>query len=321
MFVRSVAGGFHWPAMAASTSLMVPDEQLTRVQGLNQMLQGGMSIVSAPAGALLLDVLPVQGILAIDVGTALLAILPLLFIAIPQPERRQASAAAQQTASIWQEFKIGLRYMWSWPALLMILCMATLINFLLTPASSLQPLLVTQHFNGTAIHLAWMETAMGLGIIVGGLLLSAWGGFRRRIMTTLVGLTFLGIGMGAVGLVPAGGFWLAVGLVFVVGAAMPIVNGPVLAIIQASVEPDMQGRVFTLIQSISAGMAPLGLLIAGPMADTFGVRAWYLVGGAVTMLMGLAGFVIPSILNIEEDRARQQHPQSDTASIVIEPGD
>src|SRR4030066_1615060 len=70
LFVRSVCGGFHWPAMQASTTLMVPNEQFSRIQGLNQMLQGGMNIASAPLGALLLALLPMEGILAIDVFTA-----------------------------------------------------------------------------------------------------------------------------------------------------------------------------------------------------------------------------------------------------------
>jgi DHA3 family macrolide efflux protein-like MFS transporter len=89
LFVRSVCAGFHWPAMQASTSLMVPKEHLSRIQGLNQMLQGGMTIASAPLGALLLVWLPMQGILAIDVVTALLAITPLFFFKIPQPVRSE----------------------------------------------------------------------------------------------------------------------------------------------------------------------------------------------------------------------------------------
>ena len=79
MLIRSLAGSFHGNAMSASTSLMVPVEHLTRIQGINQMLTGGLNVVSAPLGAFLLDVLPLQGILAIDVATALLAIVPLLF--------------------------------------------------------------------------------------------------------------------------------------------------------------------------------------------------------------------------------------------------
>ncbi len=87
MFIRSLAGSFHGNAMNASTSLMVPVEKLTHIQGINQMLTGGLNVVAAPLGALLLEMLPIQGILAIDVVTALFAILPLIFIQIPQPER------------------------------------------------------------------------------------------------------------------------------------------------------------------------------------------------------------------------------------------
>lgn len=87
MFIRSLVGSFHGNAMNASTSLMVPVEHLTRIQGINQMLNGGLNVVSAPLGALLLNALPLEGILIIDVATALAAILPLLWIQVPQPAR------------------------------------------------------------------------------------------------------------------------------------------------------------------------------------------------------------------------------------------
>ena len=104
LFVRSLAGAFHTNAMNASTSLMVPVEQLTRVQGLNQLLSGGLNVVAAPLGALLLGILPMQGVLSIDVVTALFAILPLAFIHIPQPERSTASA---EKTTVWTDFKEG----------------------------------------------------------------------------------------------------------------------------------------------------------------------------------------------------------------------
>ena len=178
MFLRAVGGGFHWPAMQASTSLMVPKEHLARIQGLNQML-GAMNIGSAPLGALLLGLLPMQGVLSIDVGTALLAILPLLFIPIPQPERSASQESPSGKTTVLQDIGAGFRYVWGWPGLMMIMVMATLINLLLTPAISLQPILVTKHFSGQALELAWMEAAWGLGVVAGGLTLSAWGGFRR----------------------------------------------------------------------------------------------------------------------------------------------
>ncbi|NJD60851.1 MAG: MFS transporter, partial [Anaerolineae bacterium] len=208
LFIRSVCGGFHWPAMQASTTLMVPKEHLTRIQGLNQMLQGGMSIASAPLGALLLAVLPMQGILAIDVFTAMLAVIPLLFFQIPQPERNDLAPEANGRSSYWQDFKAGFRYVWGWPGLMLIGVMATVINFLLTPAFSLLPILVTKHYHGQAIQLASLESFMGIGFIVGGLLLSAWGGFKRRIMTCMLGLLGTGVGCLVMGLLPSTAFTL-----------------------------------------------------------------------------------------------------------------
>ncbi len=303
MFVRSVAGGFHWPAMQASTSLMVPKEHLARIQGLNQMLWGGLSIVSAPLGALLLAWLPMQGILAIDVVTAAIAITPLFFIAIPQPERIINGQAAK--TSVWQEFKEGLAYVWGWPGLLLICAMATVINFLLNPAFSLMPILVTKHFNGQAIQLATMESFWGIGMILGGLALSAWGGFKRRITTTLVGLLGMGAGCLAMGLLPSSAFTLAVATMFWLGFVNPIVNGPLMAAVQAAVAPEMQGRVFTIIQSVAAGMSPLGLIIAGPVAEYLGAQSWFVIGGVVTVLMGIVGLFIPAIMHFEDGRAGQ----------------
>src|SRR4030095_8314249 len=83
LFIRAVAGGFHQFAFGASVVLLVPKEHLARVQGFNQALNGGLNIISAPLGAFLLAVLPMQGILGIDIGTAMLAVFILFFIQIP----------------------------------------------------------------------------------------------------------------------------------------------------------------------------------------------------------------------------------------------
>lgn len=300
MFVRAVLGGFHWPAMQASTSLMVPKEHLSRVQGLNQVLHGAMNIFAAPMGALLLSLLPMQGVLAIDVVTALLAVLTLLFIAIPQPARSPASAASQAPASMRRELSEGFRYVWAWPGLMMIMLSATLINLVLTPTGALQPILVTRHFGGQAFHLAWMESAWGIGVVAGGITLSVWGGFRKRIVTSMAGLVVLGLSVLLVGFVPPSAFWLAVGFMLAAGFMNPIVNGPLLAVVQSVVAPEMQGRVFTLIMSFAAAMSPLGLILAGPFADHFGVQTWFVVGGLVTILLGAVAFFIPAIMRIEE---------------------
>jgi DHA3 family macrolide efflux protein-like MFS transporter len=151
MFIRSIGGGFHGPAMIASTSLMVPREHLTRIQGLNQTLHGGLNIVSAPLGAILLEWLPMEGILGIDVITAAFAIVPLFFIGIPQPDTRQEDDGS--TSTVLEDVRTGFRYMLGWPGLMAIAMMAVLINMLLTPAFSLLPILITEHFRGDALYL------------------------------------------------------------------------------------------------------------------------------------------------------------------------
>lgn len=300
MFMRSVGAGFHWPAMSASTSLMVPKENLSRVQGINQFLNGGLNIVSAPLGALLLSILPMQGIVAIDVITAMIAVGPLLFINVPQPERNHHTEDIDGKTSLWQEMKAGWRYVLGWPGLAIIGLMAALINLLLTPAYSLLPILVTKHFGGQALELGWIESSWGIGIIAGSALLSVWGGFKRRVLTSLIGMVGIGIGTVIIGMVPSSAFYLAVGAMCLTGFMHPIANGPILAVAQAVVAPDMQGRVFSLIGSVSSGMTPLGLAIAGPVADALGVNIWFIVGGIVTAAMGFAGFLIPAVVNIED---------------------
>jgi DHA3 family macrolide efflux protein-like MFS transporter len=308
MFIRSAAGGFHWSAMQASVSLMVPKEHLARVQGLNQMLGGGMNIISAPLGALLLGWMSMQGILALDVITALMAIVPLCFIAIPQPERNAFAGIVDSKPSVWQDFVAGLRYAWSWPGLLMIGLMATVINFLLNPAFALMPILVTKQFNGQAPQLAMLESAIGIGILVGGLLLSVWGGFKRRVYTSLVGLIAMGFWLMLVGVLPASAFPLVVAAIFLTGVANSITNGPLMAVVQSAVEPEMQGRVFTLINSMATAMSPISLIIAGPISDWMGVQAWYLVGGLVTLLMGVGALFVPAIIRFEDGRTALSKP-------------
>jgi DHA3 family macrolide efflux protein-like MFS transporter len=138
LFVRAVAGGFHQSAFGASIVLLVPKEQLARVQGFNQALYGGLNIISAPLGAYLLSVIPMQTILGIDVGTALFAISILLFLRIPQPER-----SAKTPGTFWQDFAAGFRYIITWRGLVILLGLVMVINFFFTASEALTPLLIT----------------------------------------------------------------------------------------------------------------------------------------------------------------------------------
>jgi DHA3 family macrolide efflux protein-like MFS transporter len=309
LFIRSCAGAFHWPSMQASTSLMVPKQHLSRIQGLNQMLWGALGIIAAPLGALVMDLIPLYSVVAIDVVTAALAIAPLFFVFIPQPERQLSVVQANgEKPSVWADMAAGWRYVTEWKGVMILLLMATLINLLVNPAFALLPLLVKNDFHGNAARLAAMESAMGFGMMAGGLTLGVWGGFRRRILTTFAGLIGMGTGVLLVGVTPASLFVMAVVAMFLTGFMNPITNGPVHAVLQAVVAPEMQGRVFTLVGSIAALMSPIGLLIAGPLSDVVGVRAWFIVGGIATAVLGVVCFFIPAAVHIEDGRQAAESP-------------
>jgi len=303
LFLRALGGGFHSPAMTASTSLMVPKEQLTRIQGINQTLHAGLNIVSAPLGALLLEVLDVQGVLIVDVVTALFAVIPLFFIAIPQPEKRVISDEKNLAKSVWQDFLEGLRYVKKWPGLIFLIVMALSINMIITPAFSLLPLLVRSHFGGDALQLGWLNSSFGIGAIVGGVLLGIWGGFKKKIHTTQLGLIFLAVGLAVMGLTPGTLLPMAIAGIFIVGIGIPLANGPLNAIVQAAVDPSMQGRVFTLLGSLATAMSPLGLIVAGPISDLVSIQIWYVVGAIVTLGFGIGGFFSKALMNMEENNA------------------
>jgi MFS transporter, DHA3 family, macrolide efflux protein len=299
--VRSLAGSFHFPAMSASTPLMVPEDKLTRVNGLNQTLQGLNSMVAPPVGALLVSILPTHNILMIDIGTALLAVLPLFFINIPQPERKDMAADAAEKPSLMQDLREAIVYMRAWPGLLAILGMAVAINGLLTPAMSLMPLLVTKHFAKGALELGFVDTAWGVGMIAGGIILSVWGGFKRKIATTMMGIVGIGAGIMLVAAAPANLFPLALTGMVIGGVMNPLANGPLFSIVQSIIKPEMQGRVMALINTAATAITPLSLLVAGPISDLIGIRAWFWIAGIVTLLMGVSGFFSKSVMHVEDN--------------------
>jgi len=298
MLVRAVGGAFHWPAMQASTSLMVPQEHLTRVAGLNQTMNGALNIIGPPLGALLLEVMALYSVMLVDVGTAMLAILPLFFVHVPQPKRDDMSA---EKPSIWADMREGLRYIRGWRGLMALIGVAMIIKIALTPAFALVPLLVKEHFHGGVAQFSLMEAVAGVGIVLGGLILTTWGGFRRKIYTTMLGMTVLGLSLLVLSLTPGGFFQMALASIFVVGFMIPLIDGPIMAILQGTVAPEMQGRVFTMMGSLLWLTSPFGLAVAGPVSDWLGLQVWYATAGVLCGVTGLALFFVPVVVNIEEN--------------------
>ena len=294
MLIRSTGSAFQWPAMQASTSMMVPREHLPRVAGLNQSLQGLVAIVAPPLGAVLLEMLPIEYVIAVDVLTAIMAVGPLAFIAVPQPDRKDLSAKG-----VISDMREGLRWIWSKKPLVQIMMISLAINMVTNPAFSLLPLLVTDYFNGGAIELAWIQSANGLGMILGGLALGVWGGFKSKSKTAFTALTLGGIGVLGFSQTPGNMLWLGICFVFVFGFMNSIGNSSFMSVLQTMIPHEMQGRVFTLVMATSIAVSPLGLAIAGPVAEMVGVRVWFIVAGLVIVAGALFGLFSPGLRNLE----------------------
>ena len=310
MLVRSTAGSFHMPAMLASTSLMVPEEQLTRFQGLNQGLQGVINIAAPLLGALLIEFLPLHSVLAVDLGTAALAILPLIFISIPQPNVDPSQVEVKTT--VWKDMLLGFRYVWEWAGLRNIIFLAVLINLISVPAITLMPLLVKNEFSGGALEIASMQSSLAVGFLVGGLLLSVWGGFRRKILTASMAMLGTALGLLLVGVSPNVAFQLAFGGIFIFGMMNVLMNGPAFALLQTVVDADMQGRVMSLVISLANAMTPIGLLIAGPVAEKTGVNVLFIFASLVFVGSGIFTLFNSDMQNLEQKRGEYILEQDST---------
>jgi DHA3 family macrolide efflux protein-like MFS transporter len=294
--VRAIGGAFHAPAMLASTSLMVPEEHYVRVQGLNQALQSGSPLLAAPLGALLLSWLPMSSIMMIDVGTALVAIIPLLFVRVPQAQN--ASENPKQS-SVLADVAEGIRYLRQHSEQMYLVLGATLANFFVVPAFVLLPLFVMLELGGGAYYLSVLQLTIAAGGVVGGSLLASWGGFERHVYTVILGFAVVGAGTTIIGVAPTQSQWMPAAAMFFVGVAAAMINGSIMAILQARVDANYQGRLFTLVGSIAGAITPLALLLAAPVAELLGIRFWYVAGGACCLLLATIAVFVPAITGME----------------------
>ena len=298
-FLTSVGRAFQNLAMVTSTPMMVPERHLARIQGTNQTLHGVLSMGGPLLGALALAAFEMHIILAIDVLTAALAIGPLIFILIPQPERVEVEQTSQEFW-IWADLREGLRYLWRWPGLRYLLLIAAVLNFFGNTMLTISPLLITDHFNGGATELGWFNSAWGVGIVLGGIVVGVWGGFRRRIMTTIFGWIVYGIGTVCVGIAPVDSLAFAIAGITLSGVGSSLINAPLRALLQANVNPHVQGRVFGAFESLTQSTTMFGLIVIGPVTDVFGPQPWFLAGGLLTLFLGISARMIPSVVSIED---------------------
>ena len=299
---RSIGGSFQGPAFSASIPMIVPEKNLVRANGLNMTLRGANNIVAPLAGAFLIEAIEMQWVLSVDIITAIIAIGCLLPLLIPQPPR----TVSVIKPDYFTEMKQGFRYITSRRGLLYLIILDGVLSFFAAPANALLPLFVTNYFGGDVLKLGWLQTASGIGIITGGLVMGAWVGFKRRIVTTLVCIMVQAVSVFVFAFTTESLFYVAVALRLISDLMGAMLLAPWQAILQSVVAKDMQGRVFSLERSLSVLMMPLSLAIAGPVADIVGLRPiWYVSAATIFIVTGLA-FFSRDLMNIEEKKTAEE---------------
>ena len=318
----SVFASFQQPAYSASIVLLVPKRQLSRANSFVQMGQAIETLLTPILAGALMTTVGMQGIIIIDVVTYLLALGTLLFVTIPQPDKKPTSEGTK--FSLFSDIAFGWRYLIERRGLLGLTFYYASVNFFLNISGvMLSPLVLSF---GSAASLGVAQTVIGAGLLAGSLLMSVWGGPKKKRINAVFGFIMLAsMGFMVAGLQPK--LVLICAGVFILMFFIPFANGPSSAVMAAKVTPDVQGRVSATRSMISQSMMPLAFILSGVLADhvfnpllieggrladTF-IGAWLGVGegrgiglmmicsGMLMLIVSAITYANPHIRNIETE--------------------
>lgn len=276
---------FQWPAYSAAISTMIPKEQYTRADALLGLTESLSGILAPPLAGLFLGLIGLTGIMTIDIITFLAAVAGVLLVAIPQPK---VSAEGAVQSSIWKDSVFGFRFILQRPSLLGLQMVFFFGNLLGSVAGTLLSPMILSRTGNNELLLSFVQGAFGAGAVIGGLILVRTGGLKRRTNGVIWGWFFSML----FGLVLFGaGRTLPVWLITSFFAALinVYINASNQSIWQAKVPPDVQGRVFSARRMIAQVVGPVGILLAGPLADRVFEPALREGGSLVNTFGGLVG--------------------------------
>ena len=278
--LRGVFQAFHTPAVSAIIPLMVPKPKLSRINGLNYLFSGTVTLIGPVIAALLLVLWKIDQILWIDACTFLVAVIPLLIIRIPSVRKKQ------DKSSFRKDFAEGLAFIKNARGFLPFLMLATALNFLLTPLSTLLPYYVKFDHLGEAPDLAFVMAFFQGGILAGGLLMSVIKGFKNKMVAIVLSVYVIFVGYTFVALAPTGLFWfMAIGGL-IMAFCIPVANVSIQTIIQTVIPMKMQGRVNSVTMALAGAATPFGMILSGAIVEFTGTTNLFLgcVGTGIFIL-------------------------------------
>lgn len=287
LIIRSAGTGVQTPAVNAFIPQIVPSEYLMKINGINSTLTALMAFLSPAVSGVLLSITSIEVTFFVDVITAIIGISIMFTITAPKSIR---DIAEGNTASTAQEIKLSFLYLKENQFVKQQIFYLMVVAILISPSAFLTPLLISRTFGAEVWRLTISEMMFSLGAVIGGILISTWGGFRNRRYTIIFATICYGLMMIGIGFSPIYSIYLIFN--FLIGISMPCYNAPVTVILQENVEPTMHGRVFSIVQIANACALPLGTIIFGPIADIINVQTILIING-----LAVLGFAIFSLKN------------------------
>ena len=288
MAVRSVGAGIQMPAISALIPQIVPTDKLMRVNGINSSVQSSLLIIGPVAAAGIYSTMSLAAILFVDVVTAVIGLSLLATIAVPTLSR----AASDDKPSYFTDLREGLKYIFSHDLVRWVMVIYSIVFLLVVAPSNLSPLMLVRTFGSDVWLLTILELSFGIGMVAGGALMAIFGSKADRL-GMMVGTSIL-FGVLAVVMGFTTNLILFYTLFFLIGLAVPAFSTSSMTLLQETVEPERQGRVFGFVGIVMAVAMPIGMAVLGPLADIVSVEILLIATGAITVLIAVVAVLLPA---------------------------
>ncbi len=288
MAVRSIGAGIQMPAISALIPQIVPTDKLMRVNGINSSVQSSLLIIGPVAAAGIYSTVSLAAILFVDVVTAVIGLSLLATIAVPTLSR----AASDDKPSYFTDLREGLNYIFSHDLVRWVMVIYSIVFLLVVAPSNLSPLMLVRTFGSDVWLLTILELSFGIGMVAGGALMAIFASKMDRL-GMMVGTSIL-FGVLAVVMGFTTNLILFYTLFFLIGLAVPAFSTSSMTLLQETVEPERQGRVFGFVGIVMAVAMPLGMAVLGPLADIVSVEILLIATGAITVLIAVVAVLLPA---------------------------
>ena len=288
MAVRSIGAGVQMPAISALVPQIVPTDKLLTVNGINSSISASLQLLAPVAAAAVYSTMSLSAILFIDVVTAVIGLSLLATIAVPTLAR----AASDEKPSYFADLKDGLHYIFSNQLVRWVMAIFAIVFLLIVAPSNLSPLMLVRTFGSDVWMLTVLELSFGIGMLIGGALIAVFAKKIDRIGMIIGSSILFGILATAMGFTTNLIVFFA--LFFVVGIAVPAFSTSAMTLLQETVEPERQGRVFGFVGIVIAVAMPLGMAILGPLADIVSVELLLIITGLATVVIAVVAVLLPA---------------------------